>query len=158
MKVSRRQGGNDLSARFKADMSSKLFYVGKGFERGEADRFTANVSLNYLDASQTAQHRQNYNRLTGSLRLKQSWEGHGRYRYALGGSLDYTGSFDNEKSDENLDNGNVPLERYKSSYNRMALSATSVWRPRRPVSSVRWTPLCRPRLRMTLLTVGNTLP
>ena len=45
VKVSRRQGGNDLSARFKADMSSKLFYVGKGFERGEADRFTANVSL-----------------------------------------------------------------------------------------------------------------
>lgn len=124
VKVSRRQGGNDLSARFKADMSSKLFYVGKGFERGEADRFTANVSLNYLDAKSDPRNtRQNYNRLTGSLRLKQSWEGHGRYRYALGGSLDYTGSFDNEKSDENLDNGNVPLERYKSSYNRMALSA-----------------------------------
>ena len=33
VKVKRREGGRDLTARFKADMSSKLFSVGKGFER-----------------------------------------------------------------------------------------------------------------------------
>lgn len=124
VKVSRRQGGNDLSARFKADMSSKLFYVGKGFERGDLSPFTANVSLNYLDAKSDPRNtRQNYNRLTGSLRMQQQWSGRGRYRYTLGGNVDYTGSFDNEKSDRNLDNGNIPVERYKSSYNRTSLSA-----------------------------------
>ena len=121
VKVNRKQGGNDLSARFKADMSSKLFYLGKGFERGETNRFTANVGLNYLDAKSDPRNtRQNYNRLTGSLRMKQQWGGNGRFRYTLGGNLDYTGSFDNEKSDKNLDNGTVPVERYKSSYNRVA--------------------------------------
>ena len=30
VKIRRRRGGNDLDARFKADMSSKLFYAGKG--------------------------------------------------------------------------------------------------------------------------------
>lgn len=43
VKVKRREGGRDLTARFKADMSSKLFSVGKGFERkgeGDAERTT----------------------------------------------------------------------------------------------------------------------
>ena len=51
VKVKRREGGRDLTARFKADMSSKLFSVGKGFERkgrGDAERTTLNINADYL--------------------------------------------------------------------------------------------------------------
>ena len=39
----------------------------------------------------------------------------------MGGSLDYTGSFDPQKSDRDIDEGpaGIPLERYKSSYNNV---------------------------------------
>ncbi|HCY73485.1 MAG TPA: TonB-dependent receptor, partial [Rikenellaceae bacterium] len=30
--IIRKKGGNDIHARFKSDMKSKLFYIGKGFE------------------------------------------------------------------------------------------------------------------------------
>ena len=52
--VKRREGGRDLTARFKADMSSKLFSVGKGFERkgeGDAERTTLNINADYLTAA-----------------------------------------------------------------------------------------------------------
>lgn len=126
VKVNRKKGGTDLSARFKADMSSKLFYLGKGLEWGTTDKLTANIGLNYLDAKSDPRNvRQNYNRLTGSLRINKVWDTNTRYRYDLGGSLDYTGSFDKQKSDENLDTGGdseTPLETYRSSYNRVALA------------------------------------
>lgn len=54
VKVKRREGGRDLTARFKADMSSKLFSVGKGFERkgeGDAERTTLNINADYLTAA-----------------------------------------------------------------------------------------------------------
>lgn len=122
VKVNRKRGGTDLNVRFKADMSSKLLYVGKGMEWGDApDRLSLNVGLNYLDAkSDPRNNRQNYNRLTGSVRVDKRWLTDSPFRYTLGGNVDYTGSFDDEKSDKNLDNGDIPLERYKSSYNRVA--------------------------------------
>lgn len=127
VKVKRREGGRDLTARFKADMSSKLFSVGKGFERGRAgtDRTTLNINADYLTAAADPRNpRQNYQRLTGSVRLGRSWQG-SAYRYSAGGTLDYTGSFDNKKSDQDLDNGlGGPVERYKSSYNRTQIAAS----------------------------------
>lgn len=124
VKVNRKKGGNELNARFKADMSSKLFYIGKGFEWGDINKVTTNVSLNYLDSKADPRNtRQNYNRLTGSLRLNKEWNSSNNYKYALSSNLDYTGSFDSEKSDKDLDKGNIPIERYKSSYNRVAFSS-----------------------------------
>lgn len=32
VKIERKRGGNNVTARLKADMGSYLFYVGKGFE------------------------------------------------------------------------------------------------------------------------------
>ena len=120
VKVKRREGGRDLTARFKADMSSKLFSVGKGFERkgrGDAERTTLNINADYLTAASDPRNpRQSYQRLTGSVRFGRHWQG---------ASLDYTGSFDNKKSDQDLDNGlGGPVERYKSNYNRTQFAAT----------------------------------
>ena len=128
VKVKRREGGRDLTARFKADMSSKLFSVGKGFERkgrGDAERTTLNINADYLTAASDLRNpRQSYQRLTGSVRFGRHWQG-SAYRYSAGGSLDYTGSFDNKKSDQDLDNGlGGPVERYKSNYNRTQFAAT----------------------------------
>ncbi len=118
MKIIRKQGGQALRARFKADMNSKLFYVGKDLEwKG----YTLNAGLSYLDSEADPRNpRQNYKRLTGTLRGGKTWTG--EYKHRLNLSLDYTGSFDDQKSDRNLDFGAMgPVETYKSSYNRLAL-------------------------------------
>lgn len=122
--ITRKRGGKDLHARFKSDMKSKLFYLGKGFEWGDrSDRFTLNSSLNFLDSrSDPRQTRQNWKRLTASLRAGRDLTG-GGLRKSFSVSLDYTGSFDNQKSDVDLDiaEGGMPLETYKSTYNKFAI-------------------------------------
>lgn len=137
VRIERRRGGNNVEARFKADMSSKLFALGKGFEWGEGTpgRFTLNADFSYLDAADDPRNkRQSYKRLTGSLRaLKQlSWEA--GYTMRIGGAVDYTGSFDNVKSDRDLNDGaNGPIETYKSTYSRVAASLDvklTSWMPR----------------------------
>ena len=120
MKIVRRRGGKDLRARFKSDMGSKLFYVGKDYEWKGG---TLNAGVNFLDAQADPRNpRQNYKRLTGTVRLGKTWEKD--LKSALNVSLDYTGSFDDRKSDENLDFGSLgPVETYRSSYNKVELSA-----------------------------------
>lgn len=124
VKIKRKEGGRNLEARFKADLKSQLLYVGKGFEwGGKADLLTMNVGANYLDARADPRNtRQNYRRMTGSWRMKKRWETASDYRYTLGGSIDYTGSFDRIKSDKDIDEGvsGRPLERYKASYNSLS--------------------------------------
>lgn len=123
--IVRKRGGNDLHARFKSDMKSKLFYVGKGFEYGNAeDRTTLNLSLNFLDSrADPRQNRQNWKRLTSSIRAGKDMAGD-NFRHSISLAIDYTGSFDNEKSDTDLDitDGGVPIETYKSIYNKFNLS------------------------------------
>lgn len=122
--ITRKRGGKDLHARFKSDMKSKLFYIGKGFEWGDKDdRLTLNSSVNFLDSrSDPRQTRQNWKRLTASVRVGRDASGE-RFRKSFSASLDYTGSFDNQKSDVDLDiaEGGTPLETYKSTYNKFSL-------------------------------------
>ncbi len=116
LKITRKRGGKTLRARFKADMGSKLFYVGKDFEWKS---FTLNVGANYLRSIADPRNpRQNYQRMTGTIRMGKTWKK--ELEYVLNASLDYTGSFDNQKSDENLDFGTMgPVETYYSSYNKL---------------------------------------
>lgn len=123
IKINRKKGGNDLRARFKADMKSKLIYLGKGFEKKLSDgRRTLNASLNFLDSrADPRNNRQSWKRLTGSLRYGRVREGDD-FRRVLNASLDYTGSFDNQKSDRDLDAFNgQPVETYRSTYHKLAL-------------------------------------
>lgn len=129
--IIRKRGGSDLHARFKSDMKSKLFYLGKGFEReNESGRTTLNTSINFLDSrADPRQTRQNWKRLTASLRAGKDMRGE-RYVGQLTGSLDYTGSFDNQKSDVDLDitEGGMPIETYSSAYNKFSLSGGYILR------------------------------
>lgn len=126
IQIKRKQGGRNLEARFKADMSSKLLYVGKGFEWGEkGDRLTMNVGVNWLDSQSDPRNaRQNYKRATAMYRINKEWTSRTPYSFSLGGNIDYTGSFDRQKSDTDLDNGTGgAIETYRSDYNRAAFSA-----------------------------------
>ncbi len=128
--ISRKQGGRDLAARFKADMSSKLFYVGKGFEWDrESSRLTMNVGVDWLDSKNDPRNvRQSYSRATAMYRVGYEWQ-RGDYGHSVSGSIDYTGSFDRKKSDKDLDEGTRgPIETYKADYNRMNFMAS--WRMR----------------------------
>ena len=125
IQVKRIKGGNDFRARFKSDMTSKLVYAGKGWEWGGKERSTLNASVNFLDSRSDPRNvRQNYKRLTGSLRAGHTWAEGGRFNHILNASLDYTGSFDNRKSDQDIDQvDGMPVETYRSSYNRFQLGA-----------------------------------
>lgn len=120
LNIVRRRGGKAFRARFKSDMGSKLFYLGKDYEWKGG---TLNAGVNFLDAQADPRNpRQNYKRLTGSVRLGKTWNGNLKRNLEL--SLDYTGSFDDRKSDENLDFGSMgPVETYRSTYNKVDLSA-----------------------------------
>lgn len=119
--IKRRSGGNDLRARFKADMTSKLLYMAKDFETKSKNKFTSNLSLNIFDSRVDPRNlRQNYKRATGSLRIGKTWFDDSRqYIYRLNWNTDYTGSFDDQKDDRDIDRGyKRAVETYKSSYNR----------------------------------------
>lgn len=121
VKISRRRGGHDLSARFKADMDTKLFYAAKGFE-WQPRELTLNVSADWL--SNRADPRnllETYSRLTVSARTSKRWHSP-RFTTELAVNADYGGSFDRDKVDPELNYGGV--DKYKSSYNRFSTDAT----------------------------------
>ncbi|WP_290540054.1 TonB-dependent receptor [Alistipes sp.] len=116
VKIKRRKGGHQLNARFKADMASKLFYAGKGFEIPRRN-LTVNVGADLLDAKSDPRNKlENFKRVTGSLRVDKKWDSD-THQTSLGLHLDYTGSFDNKKKDPELNNHNI--DDYKSQYNRL---------------------------------------
>lgn len=129
IKVQRKHGGSNLEARFKADMQSKLFYVGKGLEwkKNGNNMLTMNIGADWLDSKSDPRNtRQNYSRAFAIYQIGYRVNGN-KYTHSLNGSIDYTGSFDNMKSDADLDNGaGGPIETYKSDYNRMNIIAS--WR------------------------------
>ena len=129
VKIERRRGGHDLQARLKSDMGSKLFYLAKAFEWTNCT--TLNLSADYLDSKADPRNSlNNYSRITLSARM-----GHTRqcthHDLLLTTNLDYTGSFDGEKQDPDLNKGAIDI--YKSNYNRVATSAKLEFKMHRPV-------------------------
>lgn len=121
VKIERKRGGNKFCARFKADMKSKLYYIGKGYE-WEKRYLSINISADYLDSKSDPRNTmENYKRFTGSARINKSWK-LPEYNISLSTNADYSGSFDREKIDPDLNSG--AIDKYKSEYNRFALSST----------------------------------
>lgn len=120
VKIERKRGGNDIHARLKADMGSRLFYLSKGFEWDK--KLSLNLSADYLDAKADPRNSlENYKRLTLSARLRKQWI-QPAYDVSMDTNFDYSGSFDDEKLDPDLNQGKV--DKYKSSYNRLAFNAS----------------------------------
>lgn len=119
VKVRRRKGGNDIAARFKADMDTKLFYVAKGFE-WQKKKMSLNLSADLLNNKAEPRNLlETYKRITLSGRLNKRWSwGEQDYNALL--SIDYGGSFDDDKIDPQFNHGGI--DKYKSKYNRYAAS------------------------------------
>ena len=68
VKIERKRGGNDINARLKADMGSKLFYVSKGFEW--KNNTTLNLSADLLNSKTDPRNLlETYKRLSFSARF-----------------------------------------------------------------------------------------
>ncbi|WP_373748757.1 carboxypeptidase-like regulatory domain-containing protein, partial [Bacteroides heparinolyticus] len=119
VKVKRRKGGNDISARFKADMDTKLFYLSKAFE-WQKKRLSLNLSTDYLNNKAEPRNLlETYQRITLSARFNKQWVTESM-NYNGSFNLDYGGSFDNDKVDPEFNHGGI--DKYKSKYNRYATS------------------------------------
>lgn len=118
VKIERRRGGRDFRARLKADMNSKLLYIAKDMQLPDSSS-TLNVSADYLNSKADPRNKyENYSRLTVSGRWsKQTNMANNELKLAF--NADYSGSFDAEKEDPDVNNGLV--DKYKSDYNRVAL-------------------------------------
>lgn len=124
VKIKRKQGVSGVEARFKADMQSQLFYVGKGF-RMPATGWTANLSADYLDSRiDPRDNRQNFKRASFSLRsnLKRQVKGND---LTWDTSLNYTGTFERDKNDPDLTVNNT-VDYYTNDINSFSWNNTLV--------------------------------
>lgn len=117
-----------VSARFKADEWSKLFFLGKGFNIPRSGN-VLNLDLGYMNSKVDPRNNlEGYKRLNASARFSSNWMGGwGNIRFNSG--ADYTGSFDNAKVDPDLSNGKI--DEYKSNYQRVSVNSEAVWTPAR---------------------------
>lgn len=108
-----------LTARFKADEYSKLFSIAKGFELNE--NLMLNFDGGYLDSkADPRDNLENYKRINLSTRVKFNFRSpHIETSWSIG--ADYTGSFDNAKTDPDLNYNKI--DEYRSSYNRCAITS-----------------------------------
>ena len=110
-----------LSARFKADGYSKLFSIGKGLSLNSAESSILNVDMGYLDSKiDPTDNLSNYKRVTGSLRYTLRNNKSENKNWQLNSAFDYLGSFDNSKTDPDINYGRV--DEYKSDYSRFSLT------------------------------------
>lgn len=131
VKINRIKRATPLTARFKADEYSHLFSIGKGFNLGHSSH-VLNVDGSYLDSKVDPRNNlENYKRITLSARLNLNWQSSLLSTHWVTG-VDYTGSFDNAKTDPDLSYNKV--NKYKSNYNRINYTSDLTLRPQR----LRW--------------------
>ena len=110
-----------LTARFKADGYSKLFSLGKGLHLDGEGNSILNVDLGYMDSKiDPTDNFENYKRVTGALRYTLRGDRKEKIKWQWNSAFDYSGSFDDSKSDPDINYGRV--DEYKSSYSRLALT------------------------------------
>lgn len=110
-----------LTARFKADGYSKLFSLGKGLQLDGEGNSILNVDLGYMDSKiDPTDNFENYKRVTGALRYTLRGDRKENIKWQWNSAFDYSGSFDDSKSDPDINYGRV--DEYKSSYSRLALT------------------------------------
>lgn len=110
-----------LNARFKADDKSQLFSIGKGFALDSAKKNVMNIDGGLLNAYADIRNPlENYKRANISVRLTSDvTAAHTTWRFTP--AADYTGSFDNYKTDENLSYGGINT--FKSTYHKIAVGS-----------------------------------
>ena len=117
--IQRKTSESPLSARFKADKTSKLISAGKGFRLDGNGHYILNADLSYLDSKIDPRNSvKNYTRFTASTRLDGKWLWRERNIH-WNISTDYTGSFDAAKRDKDA---TVKEDSYKSDYSSFKMA------------------------------------
>lgn len=117
--IQRKATESPLTARFKADKTSKLFSVGKGFRLDGSGRSILNAGLSYLDSKIDPRNSvKNYTRFTASARLNGTglWN---EQAVSWNISADYTGSFDKAKRDKDA---SVKEDAYGTDFSSLKIS------------------------------------
>ncbi len=117
--IHRKTSESPLSARFKADKTSKLFSVGKGIRLDGNGHYVLNMDLSYLDSKLDPRNSvKNYTRLTASARLdsKGVWNERNIHWNI---SADYIGSFDDAKRDKDA---TIKEDSYKSDFSSLKVA------------------------------------
>ncbi len=121
MNIKRIRKPTKLNARFKADDKSQLFAIGKGFALDSAKKSVMNIDGGLLNAYADIRNPlENYKRANVSVRLTSDVAAP-RTTWRFTPSADYTGSFDNYKTDENLSYGGINT--FKSTYHKIAVGS-----------------------------------
>lgn len=124
VKIKRKNSMEKLEARFKADMGSKLFYAAKGVNNllpGMNMVGSASLLNAYSDPRNI---HESFKRL--SLSLRSFYEGkysYGTLRWMM--NMDYTGSFDDEKDDPDLNY--TRRDSFRSGYQRYAVGNSFIY-------------------------------
>lgn len=118
VKIERKRGGRDLSARLKADMDSKLFYLAKGWQWDNGT--TLNLSADYLAANGDPRNTlENFKRVNASIRYGRKWK-YTSYILDLTSNLDFGSILDNDRQDPDLNKNKI--DTYKNDSRRWAWS------------------------------------
>ncbi len=121
VKIERTSKPTPWRARFKADGFSKLLFFGKGIGWNN-ENTVLNFGLDYLNAKADPTNTlENYQRITGSVRLQQKWEMQD-LRVRWQSHLDYTGSIDNDKIDPDIHRNRE--DSYHSEYHKLSWNNT----------------------------------
>lgn len=121
VKIERTSKPTPWRARFKADGFSKLLFFGKGIGWNN-ENTVLNFGLDYLNAKADPTNTlENYQRITGSVRLQQKWETQD-LRIRWQSHLDYTGSIDNDKIDPDIHRNRE--DSYHSEYHKLSWNNT----------------------------------
>lgn len=125
VKIQRKRDLEQLEARFKADLGSKLYYLGGGTNRlGRG--FNLSASLDLLDAQSDPRNpRENYLRLGGSLRTTKLWHWGQEQRLEWQANIDYSSNVDRDKKDPELNYGQQ--DDYRASSTSLALGSSLNW-------------------------------
>lgn len=120
MNIKRIRRPTRLTARFKADDKSQLISVGKGFAIDSAQNYIMNIDGGFLNAySDITNPLDNYKRANASIRLTaRSSTEHTDWTFTP--AIDYTGTFDNSKTDPDLSYGGINT--FLSNYNKIGAS------------------------------------
>lgn len=121
VKIKRKSGVSRLEARFKADVQSQLYYVGKGI-RMPAD-WVVNVGLSYLDSKiDPRNNRERFHRITSSVRSDKRWGGD-HANLAWNASVSYTLVRERDDNDPDLTVNNT-IDSYSTSNHALTIGTT----------------------------------
>lgn len=125
VKIKRKQGASGLEARFKADMQSQLFYLGKGFDM-PSPGWTVNLSADYLDSRiDPRDNRENFKRAGLSVRSNLKRTISRGLQLTWDTSLNYSGTFERDKNDPDLTINNT-VDYYTNDVNSFSWNNTLV--------------------------------